>query len=59
MAACDNGATTSETPRVDEEAICGAATGATKWGVAGATVACNAAGGMQRKRGVRQGGYAL
>ena len=43
VAARNDGATTNEAPRVDEEASCNAATGATEWGGAGATVACNAA----------------
>ena len=43
VALCNDGATTNEAPRADEEAGCGRETGATEWGGAGATMACNAA----------------
>ena len=43
MAARDDGATTNEAPRADEEAGCGAATGVIEGGGVGATAACDAA----------------
>ena len=43
VAAHNYGATTIEASRAEEEASCGAATGVTEWGGAGATVACHAA----------------
>ena len=50
----DNGVTTNEAPRADEEAGCGVATVATYWGGVDTTVACNAAaaGRMQRQWGI-------
>ena len=41
VAARDDGATTNETPRSDREASYDRATGATEWGGAGGTVACD------------------
>ena len=42
MAARNNRTSTNKAPRADEEASCDAATGATEWGGAGATVAYDA-----------------
>ena len=47
VAARNNMTATIEVPRANEEAGCGAATGATEWGGVGATVACDSAAAGQ------------
>ena len=47
VVACDDNATMHKAPREDDEASFDAATGATEWGDAGTTAACDAAAATQ------------